>query len=93
MQRSDVRRFVEPVLPSNNPVAPGVFTIDGTGYGQIAAINEDGTVNSPAQPAARGSVVAMWLTGFGRMQPVPLDGEVPSVPSAKPVLRPVVHGK
>ena len=31
--------------------------------GTAAAINEDGTVNSAANPAKKGSVVAMWVTG------------------------------
>ena len=33
--------------------------------GYAAAINQDGTVNSPDHPAAGGSVVAVWLTGTG----------------------------
>ena len=39
---------------------PAIFQqADGT----AAAINEDGTVNSAANPAKKGSVVAMWVTG------------------------------
>ncbi|MEP6717382.1 MAG: hypothetical protein ABJC09_17565, partial [Terriglobia bacterium] len=29
------------------------------------ALNQDGTLNSPANPAAAGSIVAIWLTGIG----------------------------
>jgi uncharacterized protein (TIGR03437 family) len=42
--------------------APGLFT---NGSGQAAANNENGTVNSPANPAARGSVIALYGTGEG----------------------------
>jgi uncharacterized protein (TIGR03437 family) len=31
--------------------APGLFTVDGTGTGQAAAINQDGTINSASNPA------------------------------------------
>src|SRR5580704_6697474 len=44
--------------------APGIFTIGG-GVGQAAAINEDGSVNSASNPAARGSVVILYATGQG----------------------------
>jgi uncharacterized protein (TIGR03437 family) len=44
--------------------APGIFTIAG-GTDQAAATNQDGTLNSPANPAARGSVVSLYATGQG----------------------------
>ena len=44
--------------------APGIFTVSG-GTGQAAALNEDGTVNSESNPAARGSIVVLYLTGDG----------------------------
>ena len=42
--------------------APGVFRNPD---GSAAAINQDGTVNSPANPAPLGSYVAIWATGTG----------------------------
>lgn len=42
--------------------APGLFTAAG---GQLLALNEDGTLNGPDRPAARGSVVAVFGTGDG----------------------------
>ncbi|HKW99823.1 MAG TPA: SBBP repeat-containing protein [Bryobacteraceae bacterium] len=74
--------FVETVTDAD----PGIFTLDGSGHGQAAALNEDGTVNSPAHPAAQGSVVSLFVTGMGVMQPVPADGFIPAQPFAKPVL-------
>lgn len=44
--------------------APGIFTLS-QGTGQIAAINEDGSYNSVANPASRGSVVTLYATGNG----------------------------
>jgi uncharacterized protein (TIGR03437 family) len=46
------------------PTAPGIFTLDSTGAGQAAVLNEDNSVNGPAQPAARGSVIQIFATGI-----------------------------
>jgi uncharacterized protein (TIGR03437 family) len=43
--------------------------------GQALAINQDGTVNTPANPAARGSVLTFWATGQGTTQPASGDGQ------------------
>src|SRR5262249_4152281 len=61
------------------PVAltrPGIFTTDGSGSGQGAILNEDGTVNSPKNPAAKGSVIAVYLTGGGLTDPTSADGAI-----------------
>lgn len=58
-------------------VAPGVFTISGLGQ-QIAALNQDGTLNSPSNPAARGSIVSMWATGLGQLSQTYADGQIVS---------------
>ncbi len=47
------------------PARPGLFTADSSGRGLAAALNEDGTVNSAASPAARGAIVVLWGTGGG----------------------------
>jgi len=44
--------------------APGIFTA-GNGTGQAAANNEDGTLNSPTNPARRGSIISLYATGQG----------------------------
>ena len=44
--------------------APGIFTA-GNGTGQAAVVNQDGSINSAANPAARGSVVSFYATGQG----------------------------
>jgi uncharacterized protein (TIGR03437 family) len=63
------------------PASPGIFTLDGSGYGQAAALNQDGTVNSAGNPAAQGSVgsfCSFFLTGGGAMTAVPADGSIPA---------------
>jgi len=65
--------------------APGIFTTGG-GTGQAAAVNRDGTLNSPAHPAARGSVVTVYATGEGITQPAGVDGRSPATSFPKPVL-------
>lgn len=44
---------------------PGIFTT-GNGTGQAAAVNEDGSLNSESNPAARGSIVTFYATGQGQ---------------------------
>jgi uncharacterized protein (TIGR03437 family) len=46
--------------------APGLFTADYTGQGQAAAVNENGTINSPSRPAPIGSVISLFVTGEGQ---------------------------
>jgi uncharacterized protein (TIGR03437 family) len=42
------------------------------------AINQDGTTNSENNRAAPGSIVTVFATGFGSLQPQPLDGSIPA---------------
>jgi uncharacterized protein (TIGR03437 family) len=59
----------------------GIFTRDPSGQGQAAALNQDGTPNSASNPAPRGSIVAIWLTGAGNTIPPETDGEITPVGS------------
>lgn len=47
-------------------LAPGLFT---QRQGGAAVINQDGSINSAAQPAAAGSVIAAYCTGLGPVSP------------------------
>ncbi|MEO8660382.1 MAG: hypothetical protein ABI693_18070 [Bryobacteraceae bacterium] len=61
------------------PVAaatPAIFTLDASGAGPGAIVNADGTVNSAANPALRGSVVSVYATGTGLLVPTVTDGEI-----------------
>jgi uncharacterized protein (TIGR03437 family) len=55
------------------PVQPYVFRWkDGT----VFALNEDGTVHSQDNPAAAGSKITLFGSGFGLLDPLPEDGSV-----------------
>ncbi len=61
--------------------APGIFTMTKNGSGQAAILNQDSTVNSLSNPAARGSIVSVYMTGVGSLKPSIADGSIgPLVP-------------
>jgi uncharacterized protein (TIGR03437 family) len=68
---------------------PGIFTMDSSGQGQAAMLNEDGTLNGPASPAAKGSVVVLYATGFGQTNPPGVDGQIARDVLASPLQQPV----
>ena len=54
---------------------PSVFSSGSlNGFPEVIAINQDGTLNSAANPAAPGSIVAMWVNGAGAFQASYPDG-------------------
>lgn len=52
---------------------PQVFT---NAQDSAFAINQDGTANSSSNPAAPGSIVAIWLTGGGAASPGASDNTI-----------------
>ncbi len=65
--------------PIKLPVAvavPAIFTSNDSGSGQAAILNQDGSVNSPSNPAAPGSIVSVYLTGMGALNPPIVDGSL-----------------
>ncbi|MCU1339669.1 MAG: hypothetical protein JWO19_5250 [Bryobacterales bacterium] len=71
-------QFPTPISVPVATSAPGLFTLDSSGNGQVVAINQDGTVNGTANAAARGSVVLLYATGEGSTAPVVQDGAITS---------------
>ncbi len=65
--------------------SPGLFTLDGSGVGPGAVLNQDGTINSSTNPAARGSIVVLFGTGQGRSNPIWREAELANAPFPKPV--------
>ena len=45
--------------------SPGIFSADGTGFGQGYILNKDGKLNTPANPAAPGDMITIMATGVG----------------------------
>jgi uncharacterized protein (TIGR03437 family) len=65
------------VTPAVGAAAPGAFA---SGQGQAIAVNQDGTLNSTANPAAVGSIVSLYVTGLGSISPAPADGALVQLP-------------
>ncbi len=63
-----------PVSLEVAPAAPGLFTLDSSGQGQGAILNQDYSVNGPSNPAARNSIVILYATGEGQTEPPGVDG-------------------
>ena len=63
---------------------PGLFTVNGLRYGPLAALNQDGSINSASNPAFPGSVVSLFATGLGAMVPLAIDGAIPQAPVNRP---------
>ena len=57
------------------PVSPGLFTLAGSGSGQLAALNAvDGSVNTASKPLVRGRYITLFGTGQGLVANAPPDG-------------------
>jgi uncharacterized protein (TIGR03437 family) len=56
--------------------APGIFTTNASGSGQAAILNQDSTVNSASNPAPRGSIISVYMTGTGALSPYIADGSI-----------------
>lgn len=56
----------------------------------LSVANSDWTLNSPANPAAQGSVVALFVTGLGQTIPAGVDGAVSVPPLAQLALVPQI---
>lgn len=65
--------------------APAFFTQDGSGTGLAMALNEDGSVNSPTNRAAAGSIISLFGTGAGQMSPPSVDGQLADSSPAQPL--------
>jgi uncharacterized protein (TIGR03437 family) len=63
---------------------PGFFTMDGSGSGRAVAVNQDGTINSEANPAFGGSAVSVFVNGLGATSPASVEGVMASSTAPKP---------
>lgn len=71
------------------PATPALFALDGTGGGQGAIVNEDGSVNAWDHPAKPGSIVALFGTGFGLISPQSDDGKITAHSALPTVVLPI----
>jgi uncharacterized protein (TIGR03437 family) len=65
---------------------PGIFTANASGNGQAAAVNQNGSINSPTSPANPGSIITIYVTGEGQTNPGGIDGKPATLPFPTSVL-------
>jgi len=66
--------------------APAIFTVDSSGTGAGAILNEDATLNARNNAAGRNSVVVIYATGEGQTTPSGVDGHVTGTTLRHPTL-------
>jgi uncharacterized protein (TIGR03437 family) len=71
------------------PASPGIFALDASGKGGGAILNQDTSVNSPQNPAAKGSVIVLYATGGGQTNPPGRDGQIANAPNLPAPVLPV----
>jgi uncharacterized protein (TIGR03437 family) len=65
---------------------PALFTLNSSGTGQAAAINnKDGSINGAARPAKVGDYVQLYMTGAGQTNPAGTDGQINAAPLPVPI--------
>src|ERR1035437_7075210 len=71
--------------------APAVFTLNGSGVGPGAVLNQDYSPNSSNNPAPSGSVIILYMTGEGQTDPAGVTGKVTTtnLPPAQLTPRPL----
>jgi uncharacterized protein (TIGR03437 family) len=75
----------DPLEVPVSATAPGLFSVNFSGKGQGAILNQDSSANSAASPASPGSVVILWGTGEGLTDPPGVDGRLAVEVVPKPV--------
>jgi uncharacterized protein (TIGR03437 family) len=74
---------------------PGIYSLASSGQGQGAILNFDSTsgnfsINASANPAAKGSVVVMYITGAGATTSAVSNQLIPASPAVTPLQSPTV---
>ena len=75
-----------PVPIQVTTAAPALFTLDSSGRGSGAILNQDFTVNTNANAALKGSIVVLFGTGEGQTDPSGIDGMLAGTVLPKPRL-------
>jgi uncharacterized protein (TIGR03118 family) len=67
--------------------APGLFAANASGAGALAAMNQDGSINTATNAATDGSTVTLYATGEGATTPTSVDGAIDSGTIDSPILK------
>lgn len=65
---------------------PALFSADSSGRGPGAILNQDFSLNTAANPVAKGGVVLLYGTGEGQTRPPGVDGQLALLQFPNPVL-------
>ncbi len=76
----------EPIQVRILESAPALFSLDSTGTGQGGIFNQDGTLNEVFNPAPAGTIIVMFGSGAGQIDPPGRDGQLATAPFSSPVL-------
>jgi uncharacterized protein (TIGR03437 family) len=76
LQRASTGQILAAGLMQMGEASPALFTALASGSGQVAALNQDNSVNSPTNAAARNEVIQLFGTGQGFVSGAPADGEL-----------------
>jgi len=68
--------------------APSIYTLNQSGSGPGAILNQNGTVNSAANPEVAGNIIQIFGTGEGTTTPAGVDGTI--LPSRLPLPAPTL---
>ena len=68
--------------------APGLFAQNSSGRGPGAILNQDSSLNGPGNPAAKGSIVQVFMTGEGQTSPPSVTGAITTVSLPPPQVTP-----
>jgi uncharacterized protein (TIGR03437 family) len=60
--------------------APAIFTLNGSGTGPGAILNQDTSINSAANPESAGRTIVVFATGEGQTIPAGVDGKLADDP-------------
>jgi len=68
--------------------APGLFTQNASGSGPGAILNQNFSLNGPGNPAAKGSIVMVYMTGEGQTSPAGVTGAITTANLPPPQVTP-----
>jgi uncharacterized protein (TIGR03437 family) len=68
--------------------AMALFAQNASGSGPGAILNQDNSLNGPGHPAAKGSIVQMFMTGEGQTYPQGVTGKITAVTLPPPQVTP-----
>ena len=74
VQKKSIGQVLASGILAMGPATPSFFTTSQTGQGAIAALNEDNTLNTPANRIARKGIIQLFGTGAGFIPNAPADG-------------------